>query len=153
VRPVTPLTSGRIVVGVDGSAHARRALVWALEEAALHGASLDVVHAWRMPTVAPVLGFPTPVLHPDDCAREAKEMLEAELERAEQMTSARPLVVRPIAAEGGAAHLLLRWSEGADLLVVGARGLGPVLGTLLGSVSLQCVRHSTVPVVVVPMPG
>jgi hypothetical protein len=62
MEPTSPLTSGRIVVGVDGSDHARRALVWAMEEAARHHAALDVVLAWRLFTVAPPFGFPTPVL-------------------------------------------------------------------------------------------
>jgi K+-sensing histidine kinase KdpD len=39
----------RIVVGVDGSAEAGRALRWAAEEARLRHAALDVVHAWHTP--------------------------------------------------------------------------------------------------------
>jgi nucleotide-binding universal stress UspA family protein len=40
--------------------------------------------------------------------------------------------------------------EGANLIVVGTRGLGAVRRTLLGSVSDYVVRHSTVPVIVCP---
>ena len=40
----------RIVVGVDGSEPARRALLWAAEEARLRDADLEVVHAWQHPT-------------------------------------------------------------------------------------------------------
>jgi nucleotide-binding universal stress UspA family protein len=152
VEPSSPLVSGRIVVGVDGSEHSRRALVWALEEAALNYAALDVVHVWRLPANAPAIGFPTPVFHPDECERAAKELVEAELERAERTTSARPPIVRPLALEGGAARALLGHAEGADLLVVGSRGRGPILGSMLGSVSGHCVHHATTPVVVVAGP-
>lgn len=44
---------------------------------------------------------------------------------------------------------LLDASDGADLLVVGARGLGPVRRLLLGSVSQQCLHHATCPVAIV----
>lgn len=44
---------------------------------------------------------------------------------------------------------LLRLAHGADLLVVGSRGLGGFAGVLMGSVSLQCVHHAPCPVLVV----
>jgi len=49
--------TGRIVVGVDGSDGAVRALRWALEEARLRNASVDVVHAWHIPPM--VMADPT----------------------------------------------------------------------------------------------
>ena len=39
----------RVVVGVDGSENSRRALVWALDEAHVRNACLDVVHTWEAP--------------------------------------------------------------------------------------------------------
>ena len=43
--------------------------------------------------------------------------------------------------------------EECDLLVCGSRGYGPVRSVLLGGVSSRVVRHSRVPVVVVPRGG
>ncbi|MDQ3479748.1 MAG: universal stress protein, partial [Actinomycetota bacterium] len=42
--------------------------------------------------------------------------------------------------------------QDTDLLIIGSRGYGPVARVLLGGVSSRVVRHSRVPVVVVPRP-
>jgi nucleotide-binding universal stress UspA family protein len=44
---------------------------------------------------------------------------------------------------------LVAASEGADLLVVGVRGLGGFQELLLGSVSQQCAHHARCPVAIV----
>jgi universal stress protein family protein len=54
--------------------------------------------------------------------------------------------VRP----GNPAQMLIEAAEGADLLVVGSRGYGSVVGALIGSVSHQLVTHAPCIVVVVP---
>jgi nucleotide-binding universal stress UspA family protein len=140
-----------IVVGVDGSRHAHRALVWAMEEAARRDAALDVVCAWHHPLPSP-LGFPSGVVHPDELAVAAKELLETEIRKVEAVTPARPRLIRPLAIHGDPAKVLVEHSERADLLVVGARGFGLIAGALLGSVSAYCIHRSPVPVVVVPTP-
>ena len=54
--------------------------------------------------------------------------------------------------EGPAGEVLLEASEGADLVVVGTRGHGTVVGILLGSVSQHLCHHAGCPVVLVPRP-
>ena len=51
---------------------------------------------------------------------------------------------------GGPATALLDAAEGADLVVVGRRGLGGFGRLLLGSASEHVARHAACPVVVVP---
>jgi len=133
---------GTIVVGVDGSEHARRALLWAIDEAKLRGASLHLVHSWRFPPPVPL---PDGGLAPTDFEAVAKSVLDEATALVPEGVSIR----QEIAADHPA-HALIRASMGADLLVVGARGLGGFKGLLLGSVSEQVVHHAHCAVVVVP---
>jgi nucleotide-binding universal stress UspA family protein len=59
------------------------------------------------------------------------------------------IVVEETALKGNPATALIDAAAQADLLVIGSRGHGGVVGTLLGSVSLQCVTRAACPVVVV----
>jgi nucleotide-binding universal stress UspA family protein len=61
-----------------------------------------------------------------------------------------PTPVRRIVTGGSAAWAILEVSKGADLVVVGSRGLGGFKGLVLGSVSHQVATHAPCPVVVIP---
>src|SRR5690606_27832626 len=63
-----------IVVGVDGSAEAGAALRWALDEAALKGANLAVVHAYSAPV--PYEAFYAAGGHWPEMAEEARRAAE-----------------------------------------------------------------------------
>jgi nucleotide-binding universal stress UspA family protein len=95
-----------------------------------------------------------PVSAPDseDRAADARTLVEHEIEQALSTTTARP-EVRCVAVEGGACSTLVEHAKRADLLVVGSHGSGALAELFLGSVSLHCVRHAGVPVVVVPSTG
>jgi nucleotide-binding universal stress UspA family protein len=136
----------RIVVGVDGSETARAALDWALDEARLRNAAVDVVYAWHMLYLHsyPDAGVD---LHPGEFERDARQLLDGIIGGADTTGVA---AVEPILVCDGAARALLDTAKGADLLVVGSRGRGGFTGLLLGSVSQQVVHHAACPVVVIP---
>ncbi len=146
-----------IVVGTDGSPGARRALRWALGEALLRGASLQIVHAWMVPLIDAlpepwVIGAP-PVGPSDEevyehLAAGAKRVLDDSLDEARNQEPG--LHIEGELVEGRPAAALLAAAREADLLVVGSRGRGGFAGLLLGSVSAQCVHHAPCPIVVVP---
>jgi nucleotide-binding universal stress UspA family protein len=138
----------RIVVGIDGSDHSKKALRWALDEAQLRGASLEVVFAWMLPVYATGYGFaPGDLIDPKILGDGAAEQLDqAVTEVAGAMTD---LKISRKTVEGMAAQVLVEEAEGADLLVVGSRGHGGFAGLLLGSVSQQCAQHASCPVVII----
>jgi nucleotide-binding universal stress UspA family protein len=135
----------RIVVGVDGSSEARRALEWAIAEAATRGVALTAVHVHALPHLE--MGDVLPSDY--DLRRGAERVLEAELAEVEAPPGVQ-VERRTRMASGNPASVLVEEARGADLLVVGSRGLGGFMALLLGSVSEQCVTHATCPVVVVP---
>jgi nucleotide-binding universal stress UspA family protein len=140
----------RIVVGVDGSVGARSALRWAAEQARLTGAALEpvLVHPYaEMATVEDAAPAIPGRVH-EELRSEAEDRLRDALKDADLDVDG--IDVRPHVIEGRPADRLLSIAHGADLLVVGTRGLGGFRGLLLGSVSHQLVSHATCAVVIVP---
>jgi nucleotide-binding universal stress UspA family protein len=135
--------AGRIVVGVDGSESSVRALRWAARQAELTGGELVAVTGWAFPAWVGL----TPEAATYDPERQAAEVLTQTVEKALGAEGAAKVTRQTV--QGNAAEALLNRAEGADLLVVGARGYSGLKATVLGSVSLHVVQHSPVPVTVV----
>lgn len=145
----------RVVAAVDGSAGSRAALRFALEDAARRGVPVEAVIAYRSPDFRSDftgLGrvdedrmLSTIRTQHEDTARGVVRDVTREL------TGPVPEVhVR--AVMGTPSGVLVRESQGADLLVVGSRGHGGFHTVLLGSTSIQCAMHATCPVTVVHSP-
>jgi nucleotide-binding universal stress UspA family protein len=138
---------GEIVVGVDGSQHSVDALAWAAEEAKLRGAVLKVVASFATPIMS--TGYEVAAPDPSDLAAASSTMLSAAIDSLHDRGLFDGIDVVTEALEGHAGEQLIRLSEAADLLVVGARGHGGFLGLLMGSVTTYVVNHAKCPVVVV----
>jgi nucleotide-binding universal stress UspA family protein len=165
----------RIVVGVDASPGALRALAWAADEARLRLASLQVVHAYQAQALAAPLYFPSQEGLPgramaaggrppeeevaesfeeraqfhDAVRRQAEDLLEGLLEEVGEAVEGID-VQRSVVEDRNPAQALVELSADADLLVVGSRGRGGFSSLLLGSVSHAVVLHALCPVVVIP---
>ena len=126
----------RIVVGVDGSEESRTALNWALDEARLHGASIEVVHVWY-PPYAGNYPFAMPPYDTGELDKGAQALVAHMLETADTTGLAAPIETTIVC--GAEAQVLLDRAEGAAMLVAGARGRGGFSRLLLGSVSTQLV--------------
>jgi nucleotide-binding universal stress UspA family protein len=138
----------RIVVGVDDSEGARRALRWAVDEAKLHDARLEVVHVWHYPWVALGPYSMVPPVPDDMLIDDARAVLDRVIDSVD--TSGLDERIDRVTVCDGDAAGLLGVAKGADLLVVGSRGRGGFAGLLLGSVSQTVSQHAPCPVVIVP---
>ncbi|HET9442487.1 MAG TPA: universal stress protein [Acidimicrobiales bacterium] len=136
----------RIVVGVDGSDNAAVAVAWAASLAAATGAEVVAVHALGL---LDHLGPGDPVL-----AQPHRDEIGLEFEKAWCAPLDEPGVAcRKVMRDGPPADVLLAEADevGADLIVVGSRGVGTVAELVLGSTSTQVARRSTRPVTIVPI--
>ncbi|MGH3477612.1 MAG: universal stress protein [Nocardioidaceae bacterium] len=132
--------SGRIVVGVDGSQESVHALAFGFEAADLRSATLEVVHSRQSGETD---AGSDETSDASDLQREISENVGTYRERHPGVTVEEHLV------DGRPVDELTERSDSADLVVVGSRGRGRVIGALLGSVSQRLLEHARCPVAVV----
>ena len=145
-----------VVVGVDGSVSALRALEFGLEEAARREGRVRAVIAYYPPQAWPVvygygMGPAVPEPSRQDVINAAEETIRNAVTEATtkvgREAAAVPTEVRVV--PGDPVSVLLDESAGASMLVVGHRGRGGFASMCLGSVGLQSVLHGACPVTVV----
>lgn len=142
------MSSGKVLVGVDGSEGSRRALRWAVEEAVVRGAVLEAVTVWQSPYE--VVDLQNIQAVEEELAESARKELS---EAVAEVVDAQPKVsLVPVVVEGDPAQVLCQRAAGAELLVVGSRGHGTLTGVALGSVSTKCAHHSPGPLAIIPPP-
>jgi nucleotide-binding universal stress UspA family protein len=146
----------KIIVGYDGSAGARSALRWALDEAARTGAPVELCAAHGSPAEmfsadegflpGRVAGAPAAPDREPETGRAVEDMLE---EAATDAAATHPsVVVDTVIVRGPAAAGLAARSPDADLVVLGSRGTSPAAGPL-GSVASAVSAHAHCTVVVI----
>ncbi|MFD7935113.1 universal stress protein [Streptomyces sp. NPDC059755] len=131
-----------ITAGVDGTDESLAALAWAAREAVRRDLELRVVHAWRF----------QPNAAADVADRDAQERWVRDSVREAVATVAErhpALSVTTDVQEGSPVETLVAAAAHAELLVLGSRGHGPVVGFLLGSVGQQVIAEAARPVVLV----
>lgn len=142
----------KILLAVDGSEEARRAARLATVLAEGLDSELHLVHVEPMPGV---YAYPESVVYDPELRDELRE--EAELRARENLRAEAEALGLPERAAATHASVgrpdaeIVRLAEdqGAGLIVVGSRGLGPIRRALVGSVSHSVVQHAHCPVLVV----
>jgi nucleotide-binding universal stress UspA family protein len=131
----------RILLAVDESEHARKAVPAAIELARAGGGTVHALHVRELAFApATVVG---------DSREEAEQLVAGVVEELRQAGVKAEGTVRT--ATGGPAQAILEQARDLDatMIVVGSRGLGPLGGLLLGSVAHKILQLATCPVLVV----
>lgn len=136
------LRVGRIIVGVDGSASSLEALRHAMFIAERFGCSVEAIAAWQVSSVVSPY-FPAQQWSPEDDARDMLQEAAGII-----FGTTLPMRFHASVRHGPPARVLIDASKDADLLIVGSRGHGGVVGLLLGSVSAACAEHAHCPVLI-----
>ncbi|HEX8580924.1 MAG TPA: universal stress protein [Acidimicrobiales bacterium] len=142
------VVEGGVVVGHDGSGCAQEALEWAAALAERADWPLHVVRAWRIAT-APQPSTWEPGYVPPITDYEKAVLADLQADVAAVLGAGRAASVDCHVVHAPPVKALIEAAQGADLLVVGARGRGGFAGLLLGSVSDQVTHHAPCPVTVV----
>ena len=136
----------RILFAHDGGRLAERALVYLEHVARIEKAEVTVLHVYAMPDrYSATDGYADLRDQYEVVAQEIVDDAATQLE--ERDVSARGLVL-----PGDSAHVILETAHREDisLIVIGSRGPSSVAELMLGSVSLEVLRHAPCPVLVVP---
>jgi nucleotide-binding universal stress UspA family protein len=120
-----------VVVGIDGSPADDIAIRWAAAEAAALRTQLRLIH----------------VLQPGRPASEAGDVVNKALALARELQPA--VAVDPRIENGASSTILVKASGDAALVVIGSRGLGLMVGALVGSTGLDLAANAWCPVVIV----
>ncbi|MFL5895449.1 MAG: universal stress protein [Thermoleophilaceae bacterium] len=136
-----------IVVGTDGSEPAERALREAVAIAAREGGRLHLVTAYPDPAMIKeriTSGATTASMN-------LSEVADTVLARGARQAAEQGVEVETHAAEGDPAAVIIDTAkeQGADLIVVGNRGLTGIRRFLLGSVSSKVSEHAGCSVMIV----
>ena len=144
-------TAGGILVGDDGAQPSSQAVRWAADLSCRLGVGLHVVRTWALSSAPRPstwgVGYVPPLR---DFEGAVLEQLRADVAALDLRTDAE---VTCHVLHGAAGRRLVESSEGAEMLVVGSRGIGGFRGLVIGSTAGQVIGHAHCPVVVVPVDG
>ncbi|WP_073949151.1 universal stress protein [Streptomyces kebangsaanensis] len=131
-----------ITAGVDGSEESLAALAWAGREAERRGLPLRLVHAWRFEV--------HDAFDAGDRDTQRQWVRDGLAEAARTVADRHPdVTVTTDVVEDGAVDALLAAAAESEMLVLGSRGQGALVGFLLGSVGQQAITEARRPVVLV----
>jgi nucleotide-binding universal stress UspA family protein len=150
VRERADASSGRVVVGADGTPRSNDAIAYAFGYASAHDLSLTVLHAFQVEYVEGVISR---VAAEESNARLAQEELALTSETVAGWGEKYPDVHIEIGTvRSHPVDALVDASRTADLLVLGGRRRGRLGGALLGSVGHGVLHDAHCPVAVVRSP-
>jgi nucleotide-binding universal stress UspA family protein len=135
----------RVLVPMDDSEMAERALIYALETRP--DAEITVLHVVGEPSI--MMGKAAGLVLEDDLEEVAKEHAGGIFERARELAAEHDIEIETDIGYGSPAKVILNRVEAFDAIVVGTHGGSLADRLLVGNVSEKVFRRSPVPVTVV----
>lgn len=154
------MTINKILIGIDDSLHAEHAAQYGFELARTFGAAVGLVNIVEPVVVSPIsspdplIGLPGQSIGVDEM-----ELMDIQKSQSENIVGttikkyAADLTVTHFTEYGSTSDGIIKCSKefDADLIVIGTHSRHGIDRLLMGSVAEHVVRHSHVPVLVVPM--
>jgi nucleotide-binding universal stress UspA family protein len=140
-----------IVVGTDGSETAKKAVAAAADLAGLVGAKLDIVSAYEPVSNQRLREEARQAPSDTQWTINPREDVEATLDDARESIGETGVAIETFAREGDPADAILDVAEerGADLIVVGNKGMTGAKRFLLGSVPNKVSHHAPCSVLII----
>jgi universal stress protein A len=135
----------KIVVPIDFSDHAARALEMAIDLAKPSKGKIYLVHSYP---INPILLSPYGVAMPPDIERSFREASDKQLKEWATRASKQGLEVEIVTSSDAPSEAIVHQAEKvhADLIVMGTRGLTGFKHVVLGSVAERTLRYAPCPV-------
>ncbi|MGW7459455.1 universal stress protein [Streptomyces sp. NPDC054797] len=138
--------TNQVTVGLDGSSESNAAAHWAAREAELRNTALELVHAIEWLEHPPL-----PVATSETRRHWAENVLR---ETCDELRRLHPLLDITTREVGGLpSEALTAASRSSAMLVIGSRGLGSIVGFVVGSVGSATIAATEQPVVLVRSSG
>ena len=143
-----------VLVAIDGSAHAKRALAESVDLVQGNGGSLTLVAV--SPGLSPWMLGPGGMAPPENLGALQKEIAHEVRGLLDQAAATVPdeVSTQTVLLEGPPAKAIVSQARqgGHDLIAMGSRGRGEITSMVLGSTSHAVLHESPVPVLVVHLP-
>ena len=146
----------KILYTTDLSEHFEYTFQYALNSAEKHNARIDVLHVLKPKLVVPGMTIDEVNVAPDQMAEFVKKKIDDVLEKEIRYKPERARLVSSIEViEGDPVDGILQKAreEKPDVIIMGKHSKGKLARALLGSVAMNVLRQSGIPVYVIPIPG
>ena len=143
-----------VLVGLDGSENAEKAMWWAVDIAVASGRTLRLLASYALPVIMGIgasAGYMPPVLSSEDVHEaDVKHRALVESMKAKVVAAHPSLVVETFLEQGSPALALLKAADDCSMIVLGTRGIGGAHALLMGSTSYAVAHRAKCPVALVP---
>jgi nucleotide-binding universal stress UspA family protein len=140
----------KMLVATDGSELCLNAAEFAISLASRSHSKITAIYVIDMIRLVHIPGYSALPGFGSQLMESMNKSGRGALEQIAEMCKDSGVPCETIMAEGDPADQILKISEGFDILVIGGRGKGGLERQILGSTAGRIVRHSRVPVIVVP---